>query len=261
MLELNLNRPVQEREFNPEAQGRNAEFRVILIRHGEKDMNQRDVGHLTEQGRQQLRDFGLTELTDPERKLVVYSGDLARVVQSGQEALGTSQAETKVHTQVLDSLSLNIDSQDPKHPVKITDETLKSWGKDEMGVGVKKYLEFHDQSPDGGKSMSPRQVASDIAKTVFVFDRKLDRVKSGEKTDVLMVSSDYLIAAFAQEVMGVDFSNQPTIKLGESMYFTFSTDTNGKHTRVFEFRNQKYEIPDELLQKWLEEKEQTNHKE
>ncbi len=157
MLELNLNRPVQEREFNPEAQGRNAEFRVILIRHGEKDMNQRDVGHLTEQGRQQLRDFGLTELTDPERKLVVYSGDLARVVQSGQEALGTSQAETKVHTQVLDSLSLNIDSQDPKHPVKITDETLKSWGKDEMGVGVKKYLEFHDQSPDGGKSMSPRQ--------------------------------------------------------------------------------------------------------
>lgn len=250
MFEINLLKR-SEQEKNPEIHGKNVEVRIILIRHGEKNKINRKTGGLTETGRQQFRNFATENLGDPERNLIVYGGDLVRTIQSGLEATGVSTAKIKAYPEVMDELSLNIGSHDPKHKAKISPALMAKLSSMPMGENVKLYLGNKDKKPDQ-ESISPREMAEGIVRIFLGYDEKIDRIKSETKNDILAVSSDYIIASFLQEVLGVDFDAENTLNFAEGLQFTIRTDEAGNHTYECKFRNKNYSLNKEQLLQWLQ---------
>lgn len=240
MLEANLLR--QERERSPEAIGHNVELRLIFIRHGEKDRTDRTFGRLTENGKEQLRQFALEELKDPDRNLVIYGTDVARTVQSGLAAKEKAAAKVQVEPDYLNGLSLNLNSQDPNRPSKMSDEFIKKALTMSSEENVQYLMSFGARRPDVG-TLAPRELAAGIAQIISGYDKKIDKMKSQSRTDVLMVSHDFVLGAFLQEAMEImlDTGKVP-MNFAEAFYVTIKVDNEGKHKVVFSFRDQTVDL-------------------
>ena len=249
MIEINLSKR-REGEPSPEIFGKNVELRIFLMRHGEKDMADRKTGRLTEVGKEQFREFAIQKLNDPKRHLIIYGSDLVRTIQSGLEAMKMSAAEVKTYPAPLDELSLNIGSRDPKHKEKLSPDLIQKLGAMPMGDSIKHYLKYRYQRPDE-KSFSPRELAEGIVRMLLGYDKKIDHARSETKNDILAVSSDYIIASFLQEALGIDFKKEDTLNFAEGLQFTIRTDKDGTHTYECEFRNKKYSLSKEQLEQWL----------
>lgn len=233
MFKYNLLRQV-EGEPNPEKLGKNVEIRLIFARHGEKDMNDREKGLLTEKGKIEFREFAETELQDSDRTLVVYGTDIDRTVQSGLEAVANAESRVKVYPQPLSELSLNVGSVDSRRPQKFSRAFMNKMKGLSPGDNVSQYLTYHDQKPDEG-TVSPRELASGIAKIIIDYHNKAKRFKSDSKTDVLLVSHDFVLRSFLQEFLAMGLTEGKR-NLDTAEFFEVLIKTNEKGEAILEFK-------------------------
>jgi broad specificity phosphatase PhoE len=241
MLKINLLEKPRNIE-SPEARGRNVELRLIFIRHGEKDPNDKVGGRLTEYGKQQFEEFAERELSNPDRTLVVFGSDIVRTLQSGHSAFQKSKANFKSTPDPLNALS-----RDPNRVPKISDDFLKKIVSMSPNENVQHWMSYGDKRPDES-TMSPREMAAGLAQLIVDYDKKIDNIQSGSKTDVLAVSHDFILSSFLQEAFGIKpAQGDESVHTAEPFFMTIRTDDTGTHSLQFEFRGKKYNIKiDEL---------------
>ncbi len=245
----------RESEPRREESGRNVEIRLIFIRHGQKDMKDRERGLLTEKGKEQFREFAEAELGDPNRNLIVYGTDIARTLQSGFEAVSNAQSKIKVFPEPLNELSMSIDSHDKTKPQKFSRAFMEKMKSMPPGDNVSYYLTYHDQKPDEG-TVSPRELACGIAKIITGYNNKKERFKSDTKTDVVLVSHDFVLRSFLQECLGIKLrEGNKNMKPAEFFEIIIKTDDRGGKVAQFKYGDELRVLNIDELQQLISEYE------
>lgn len=260
MLKFDL-LPPREYEPNPEQIGKNAEVRLIFIRHGEKDPKDRERGLLTEKGKQEFRDFVAKELNDPNRSLVCYGTEIARTIQSSMEALKSACANIKVFPEPLDELDMHIgESMDKGRKSRFSRNFIETMKGMPQGHNVKQYLTYGDKRPDE-TTYSPREFAGGLAKIILGYDAKIDKFKSGNKSDVLLVSHDFVLSTFIQEVLHEQFSTEhSTLRTAEFFEVVVKTDEKGQHTMECVYNGKHFNLDLDMLKDLAQKYEEAENK-
>ena len=124
-----------------------------------------------------------------------------------------------------------------------------------IGDNVRHYIGYRYQRPDA-ESFSPQETAGGIAKIIVGYNKKIDVMKSGSKNDVLMVSHDFVLSAFLQEVLGIELQeSKKNMNPAESFEVIINTDSSGKHVLDCVYEGKRYSIPPDLLNSFAQKYE------
>src|SRR3989339_665562 len=243
----------RELEVSPEQIGRNVEIRLIFMRHGEKDPINRENGLLTERGKEQFQEFAEEELGDPNRTLVCYGTEIPRTAQSCLEALKTSGAQVKVYPEPLDELDMRIGEQNQKdRKTRFSRAFLETMKGMPVGHNVRQYLGYGRQRPDPD-TYSPQEFAGGVAKVILNYETKVGRITSGKKTDVLLVSHDFVLSSFIQEVLGEKFTAEhPTLEPAGYFEVLIKTDGQGQHSMEGVYQGRHFNFDPEVLKSFAQ---------
>ena len=204
---------------NQEKYGQNVHVKMLFMRHGEKAS---EAGLLSEAGKRKLQEQ-FQNYPQTSDKIKLSTANVGRNIQTlriiedsiKDEKLGTSHIDTAYGyfseklggiTDHQKEVDFSDDFVDRLH------ELIRTGEENDV---VQSYIDFQDQRPDQD-TISPKEMASKIAKRVLVQSKIAKRLYSGSKVDFIQITGSTPFFPLLKELISDEVDVNPVNPEGKN---------------------------------------------
>ncbi|TSC79329.1 MAG: Uncharacterized protein G01um101418_995 [Parcubacteria group bacterium Gr01-1014_18] len=226
--------------------GRNVEIHAIFTRHAEKD----ETGNLTQEGKEQARIAG--ESLEKKDAIKADIAPVQRVIDTVDSIVKSAPHDKKMNIRTRTELGYQAS---PDFVKKF--RSIETQGGD---AAPQWFLDFGEKRPDQS-TLSPHEVAEQLASLVEHYAELAKRLYSGSKVDWILGTQQALPEALLKEVLlrtendkqVAGFQNLAEIggalRFAEMIDFEIKTDNNGEIVLKINFRGKSYDVDVDKLQR------------